>query len=388
MTGLIAACAFQYGLPYLVPAFRAEGISLSEAGFLISAPVFGVLCSLVAWGAVADRLGERWVLAAGLAGATVALLAASRVQATVALAALLFVAGASAACVQVASGRLILGWFPARERGLAMGFRQTGQPLGVGLAALVLPGLGAHDLSGALLFLAGCCGLAAVLIAVGVRDPVREPLAVTGRAASPYRTPYLWRIHLASALLVIPQFAVAGFAFDYLVAGRHWSTGSAGPLLALAQVGGAGIRLAAGWWSDRAGRRLRPMRILSWAMAAVLLVLAVGAATGSPVAVVALVVAAVVTVSTNGLAFTAVAERAGQAWAGRALGLQNTAQNITAALTPPATAAVITAVGPRSGYAAAFGLIVVVPVLAAAAIPVRSEPGRTGPDRTGQPERA
>jgi MFS family permease len=130
------------------------------------------------------------------------------------------------------------------------------------------------------------------------------------------------------------------------------------------------------------------MRILSWAMAAVLLVLAVGAATGSPVAVVALVVAAVVTVSTNGLAFTAVAERAGQAWAGRALGLQNTAQNITAALTPPATAAVITAVGPRSGYAAAFGLIVVVPVLAAAAIPVRSEPGRTGPDRTGQPERA
>ncbi len=291
MAGLVAACAFQYGLPYLVPAFRADGLSLAEAGFLISAPVFGVLCSLVAWGALADRLGERWVLAAGLTGATVALLAASRVHATAALAGLLFVAGASAACVQVASGRLILGWFPARERGLAMGLRQTGQPLGVGLAALVLPGLGGHDLSWALLFLAGCCGLAAVLIAVGVRDPAREPLTAAARSASPYATSYLWRIHLASALLVVPQFAVAGFAFDYLVNGRHWSTAAAGPLLALAQVGGASIRLAVGWWSDRAGSRLRPMRIMSWTTGVVLLVLATGAATGSALAVPALVVA-------------------------------------------------------------------------------------------------
>ena len=53
--------------------------------------------------------------------------------------------------------------------------------------------------------------------------------------------------------------------------------------------------------------------------------------------------------------------------------VQNTAQNITAALTPPAVAAVITGIGPVSGYAAAFGLIVVLPVLAAVAIPARSE---------------
>jgi hypothetical protein len=84
-------------------------------------------------------------------------------------------------------------------------------------------------------------------------------------------------------------------------------------------------------------------------------------------------IAAILTVSTNGLAFTAVAERAGQAWAGRALGVQNTAQNICAAATPPVIATVITGVGPVSGYPAAFSVVVALPLLAAAALPVAAE---------------
>ena len=378
MTGLIAACSFQYGLPYLIPAFRAGGLSLAQSGFLVSTPVLGVLCALVFWGALTDRVGERWVLTGGLGGAAAALLVAALLVAsagarTVALGVLLFVAGASAACVQVASGRLILGWFPGHERGLAMGLRQTGQPLGVGLAALTLPVLGGRGLPSALLFLAAGCGLSAVLIAAGVRDAEREPRTAIA-APSPYRgSSYLWRVHLASSLLVIPQFAVAAFAFDYLVTGRGWSTSAAGPLLAVAQLGGAGIRLAAGWWSDRAGIRLHPMRSLSVAMAIVLGLLAAGMITGSAIVVPAVLLASVLTVSTNGLAFTAVAERAGQAWAGRALGVQNTAQNLAAAATPPVIAAVITGFGAGSGYPVAFSAIVVLPALAALAIPVGAE---------------
>src|SRR5690349_21511349 len=121
MVGLIAACAFQYGLPFLVPAFRADGLTLAQAGLLISAPVAGILSSLVLWGVVTDRVGERRVLLAGLV-ATVALLGvASTVESPVGLGVLLGLAGATSACVHVASGRLILGWFAAHERGLAMG---------------------------------------------------------------------------------------------------------------------------------------------------------------------------------------------------------------------------------------------------------------------------
>ena len=51
--------------------------------------------------------------------------------------------------------------------------------------------------------------------------------------------------------------------------------------------------------------------------------------------VVLLVLATALTVADNGLAFTAVAERAGPFWSGRALGVQNTAQYVAAALVPP-----------------------------------------------------
>ncbi len=73
--------------------------------------------------------------------------------------------------------------------------------------------------------------------------------------------------------------------------------------------------------------------------------------------------------STNGLAFTAVAEHAGSSWAGRALGIQNTGQNALAAATPPLLAVVIGS----AGYPAAFGLAAVFPLAAAALVPVGGE---------------
>jgi len=373
MLTLIATCAFQYGLPFLVPAFRASGMTLAEAGVLISTPIAGVLSSLVVWGAVTDRVGERRVLLAGLA-ATVGLLAvASVVRGTLALGLLLAAAGATSSCVHVASGRLILGWFAAHERGLAMGLRQTAQPLGVALAAVALPGLGAHDPQRAIAFLAVAAAVALGLVLGLVRDPATPVGGPAEETTSPYRGAFLWRIHASSSLLVVPQFTVSAFAFDYLVNDRRWATAAAGSVLAIAQVGGAGIRLFAGWWSDQAGSRLRPMRLLALVTAGVLGGLAVGAAVGTPVTVALLVVAAVLTASTNGLAFTAVAERAGRFWAGRALGVQNTTQNVAAAATPPAMAALITATGPATGYAAAFGVAVGFPIVAALTIPVTGE---------------
>jgi hypothetical protein len=74
---LTAGSAFQYGLAYLIPALRAHGLSLQQAGVLVACPTGGLLLALVAWGATADKFGERLVLAAGLAGAGVLLLVAA-----------------------------------------------------------------------------------------------------------------------------------------------------------------------------------------------------------------------------------------------------------------------------------------------------------------------
>jgi sugar phosphate permease len=283
---------------------------------------------------------------------------------------MLLLAGAGGASVNAASGRLVLGWFGPRDRGLAMGARQTAQPLGTAIAAATLPALAAlGGVRSALLACAGLCAVAGVAVAAFARDPERAPVAAGSRTGSPYGEPFLWRVHVASACLVVPQFAVTAFAFEFLTAVRGWPQSSAAAVLAVGNLSGAAVRLAVGAWSDRLGQRLRPMRLLALLTAAVVSLVALGAALHSPLAAIALVLASGVTVATNGLAFTAVAERAGSGWAGRALGIQNTGQNLAAAAAAPGLGSLIQ----HASYAFAFGAAAGFSLIGAASTPVRHE---------------
>ena len=372
--GLVAACAVQHGLPYLTLAWRAEGLTLAQIGLLVSAPILGLVLTLIAWGGLADRFGERLVMTAGLAIGAAALVGAAGAASPVATGLWLVLAGAGSASVHAASGRLVLGWFPEERRGLAMGVRQSGQPLGVGVAALTLPRLAEDGTGTAFAVLAAACALTAVLIGVLVRDPVRPQDRAAGPVASPYRSPVLWRLHAAGGLLVVPQFVVAAFSFDFLAREAGWTAVAAGGLLAGAQVAGAAARLGAGHWSDRVGSRLGPLRLLAGGVAGVVGVLVVVAALTpdvlAPAAAAAAVAAAsVITVSPNGVAFTSVAEQAGSAWAGRALGGHNTAQHVLAAVAVPVAALLVEA---GAGYAAAFGMGALAALAAVPVVPGRS----------------
>ncbi|WP_329073189.1 MFS transporter [Amycolatopsis sp. NBC_01480] len=368
-----ASCSFLYGLPFLVPAMRAaDGLSLAEAGTVVAAPSIGLLLTLIAWGAAADRYGERLIMALGLGVSGLLLVYAAVWHHPVGLLFGVFlVAGACTASVNAASGRVVMGWFAKSERGVAMGIRQTAQPLGVGVAALGLPPIAAHwGFQAAMLLPAVLAILVALLVAALVVDPPRPPRAAAGeKPPSPYRKPWLWRVHGASALLVVPQFAVSAFAPVYLVSQQHWSPSGAGVFLAVAQVLGAAGRLGSGYWSDRVGSRLRPMRQLAVASVLVMLLVAVGDVSWLWLVLLALVLAAVITVADNGLGFTASAELAGVAWSGRAMGTQNTAQNIAASLTPPLLGLVIG----DSRYALAFCVAAIFPAVAIAVVPVRAE---------------
>jgi sugar phosphate permease len=371
-----ASCAFLYGIPFLVPQMRAsEGLSLAQAGTVVAAPSIGLLFTLIAWGAAADRYGERLIMALGLGFSGLLLaFAGLGTHSLTTLFGLFLLAGASTASVNAASGRVVMGWFSPAERGVAMGIRQTAQPLGVGVAAVGLPPIAEHwGFQTAILLPAGLAILVALLVAWLVVDPPRPamPGAAGLKPASPYRKPALWRLHGASSLLVVPQFAVSAFAPVYLVAVYHWSAPTAGWFLGGVQVLGAAGRLASGYWSDRVGNRLGPMRQLAVASAGAMLLVVLGDATWPWLVVLALVLAAVITVSDNGLGFTASAELAGVSWAGRAMGAQNTTQNIAASLTPPLLGLVIG----DSRYGLAFGIAAIFPLLAIALVPVRAERG-------------
>lgn len=367
-----ATCSFIYGIPMLVPSLRSEGLTLIAASVIVSAPVAGVLLTLIGWGAAADRYGERVVIVTGVAVAAVCLVGAALASAAIGFAVLLVLAGAFGASVNAASGRMVMGWFPVAERGLAMGVRQTAQPLGVALAAIALPGLAhAYGPHLALLFPAVLCTVMALAVFAFVADP---PRPVRAADAAPVTSPYrgsttLARVHLASAMLVVPQFALASFTLVYLVGERNWDATNAGRLVFGFQAAGAAGRILSGLWSDRVRSRLGPMRQLAFASAAVMLVIALGAYTELWFVIVGFALGAVITVADNGLAYTAVAELAGREWSGRALGVQNTGQNIAAVATAPLLAAVIS----DAGYAPGFALVAIFALIAIPLTPVRAE---------------
>jgi len=354
------------GPAFLIPTLhQKEGLTLVQASMVAAAPSVGVMLTLIAWGYAVDMLGERRVLAVGLAGTALAGLVATRVHGVVALTVALFVAGAFGSSTSSASGRVVIGWFPAHRRGLAMGIRQMAQPLGVGVAAISIAVVAEkHGVSSALLVPALASAVALVAVLAVVLDPPRPERSLT-LTPNPYAESFLWRVHGVSVLLVIPQFAVWTFGLVWLVDARGWSAGAAGTLIAVSQLVGAAGRITVGHLSDVVGSRMTVLRWVAVAAGLTMALLGGTAQQGWGVAVVVLVIATTVTVADNGLAFTAVAERAGPFWSGRALGVQNTAQFLTAAAAAPLAGVAIT----HWGYPAAFALTALGPLVAVGLVP-------------------
>lgn len=371
MGGQVAGTVAASVPPFLIPYLHLEqGLPLTQAGTLAATPLVGTMLTLVLWGVVVDRWGERLAMSAGLAVVAVAVLGSATADGYVALGAWWLLIGVGAASPNSASGRLVVGWFGPERRGTAMGIRQTALPLGMGLSAVIVPTLAAtRGLTTTLVAVGVAVAVTAAVCAVTIVDPPREALdPAAPHGTNPYRKRLgLVRIHLASALLVVPQYTIWTFMLVWLIDARGFAAGLAGGLVLAAQVLGAAGRIGAGWWTDRVASRLRPMRQV--AVAAAVTMLALGLLADTPVAVAVIVVASVITVVDNGMAFTAVAETAGSHWSGRAMGLQNTGQYLAAAAVPPGIGAVIA--GP--GYGWAFAVVAVFPVLAVPLIPVLTE---------------
>jgi MFS family permease len=356
---------------YLIPLLHTQrGLSLAEAGLIATAPNVGVLLTLILWGAAVDRWGERLILVTGLVVAVVGALVSIAASGYVALGFAFALCGVGAAATSATSGRVVIGWFPVEKRGLAMGLRQMALPLGMAAGALVVPPLTAGgDIAPALVVAAVVVAVAAVASLLFIVNPPRPTRAVDaeGRPANPYRgDATLLRIHLVSALLVVPQYVLVTFGLVWLIADQQWDPVAAGIVVAAAQLLGAGGRVLVGILSDRVGGRLRPLRWVALAGIPLLLLTAgAGALHWAPGVAVFYILASCVSVADNGLAFTAVAEIAGPHWSGRALGAQNTGQFITAAVIAPVAGLLITA----TGYSLAFALIAVAPALAVPLVP-------------------
>ncbi len=347
------------GLPVLAPALRdAHDLSLVQVGVVLDALWIGTLLTLLPWGLLADRVGERLVLATGLVACAAALVGAGSAAGFESLILLVLLAGAAGASVNAASGRAVMQWFPASERGFALGVRQTAIPVGGLISALVLPALA---LRSAFVFLAALC-LAGAAFGVAVirerkgaaEDDVLEPRGL----GATLRDRRLWLLCGASSFYLVAQLAITGFLVLFLHDERGLTDAAAAGVLAGVQVVAAAMRIGGGRWSDRVGSRVRPLRIVGVGSAISLAVAVVFLSAPLPLLIASFVLAGGLAMSWNGLSFTAAAEIAGRARAGAALGMQQSALAAAGAIVPPAFAAIVAASSWRLGFAlsAAFPL--------------------------------
>ena len=350
--------SISFAIAVLAPALREEyDLSLTEIGVVLAAEWVGLTIALLPWGFAVDRWGERWTLAGGLVLCAAFLAAAAYAPSFAWLVVLLGLAGAAGGSVQSGSGRAVMRWFSASERGLALGVRQTAVPIGGAVAALVLPVL--ETPRAGLLFVAGFVLAGAIAGALVLRAGTEEHLEAADVEIT-LRDRRLWLACWASGLYLVAQVAMMGFVVLFLHDEHGFSTGSAAAVFAVGQGLAAVLRIGVGHWSDVLGTRVRPLRVIGVAVAVALAAVAV--LSGSPVwlLVPALVFATGMSMAWNGLSYTIAAELGGRR-SGAAIGFQQTVLSAIGIAAPVAFAAMVSG----TSWAAAFALAAAFPLAGA-----------------------
>jgi sugar phosphate permease len=351
-----AGSALFIGPAVIAPAIRDEfDVSLARVGILLASLWVGTILTLLAWGLLADRLGERIVLGTGLSICGVLAAAAGWAGEFWTFVILLFLASAAGASVNAASGRAVMQWFAPEERGLALGIRQTAIPAGAGIGAVVLPSLEeVGGLQAAFAFLGALCIAAALVAAIVIREAPARDAELQGDAIPwTLRDRRLWTLSVGSGLYLFGQIPLLSFAVLFLHDVHGMSVAHAGGVLAAFQAGAVLTRIGAGRLSDRLGTRLRPLRWIGLASAFGLLTTALVADGDLALVILVIVVAGAISMAWNGLSLTAAAELAGRARSGAAIGFQQTTLGVVGVVVPVLFALVVERTSYQTGFALA-----------------------------------
>jgi predicted MFS family arabinose efflux permease len=238
----------------------ALDLSTAQLGLLVSAAQFVPLAGLLVAGELLDRYGERWVVGIGAGVVALALGAGSLAPGYPALLVALLVVGAGYSSVQPGGSKSVASWFDASQRGLAMGIRQAGLPLGAALASAVLPlvagefGWRATLLTGGFVALLG-----AGLFMGGYRRPPAPPATQDPPRAVPLRArlrmlrePSTVKIMLSGTSLISVQCGVGILTVLHLHQVASVGAGQAALILVASQGAGVAGRICLAAWSDRA----------------------------------------------------------------------------------------------------------------------------------------
>ncbi|HEY1729071.1 MAG TPA: MFS transporter [Candidatus Baltobacteraceae bacterium] len=361
-----SASLLQQGIGAIQPLIgRSLNLDHQHLGWVVAAISIGAAAFAAVAGVAVDYFGERKVLLWSGIAMGVTLLGAACVANLIWLVVWLALFGMAYATSAPSGGRAILQWF-TRDRGFAMGIRQTGVPLGGVVGSLLLPAVGYRFGYQAALAVSGI--ICIVVSVVGIRG-YSSPIENAGQERIRFRevvrglvavatSPSSICLNLLCASLVSVQYTAVGFLAIALITQKHAPLTVAIEAMAIFQIGAIVGRLVWGSVSDHVfgGDRIIPMLIISAMTLGVLWRLA---HSGPDSAVVIFILAGALGFSAaawNGLWAAAQAEIGGYRHAGSALGASLTVIYLVGAFIPPFFGALVD----RDGFAYAWNVLAVI----------------------------
>lgn len=248
----------------LLPLIRDTfALSYAQSGFVVSAYSISLGLANAPMGVLADRVGSRVVLAAGLVLVGVAAVALALAAQYWQVLLLLVGMGVVSATYHAPAVAILSRSFPERTRGAAMGLHTAGGSLAVFAAPLIAAAFAgsmtANDAwRAAYLWTAAvpiACGIAVWIVAPsGARARVgRGWLAASREVFDVFRD--LGRVVALSVAFQVVYAAALAFLAIYFVDARGLEPAAAAALFAVPQAAGVIGPFIGGWLSDRIGRR-------------------------------------------------------------------------------------------------------------------------------------
>ena len=324
------------GLGPLGTFMRADlAINKAQFGVFSSAVGAGLVVALIPAGWLIDRLGIRVVLTFGQLIGGIALIGMFFTRTYVEALSVMFLAGMCMGCVMPCPSSAVVHWFPAKERGMAIGINQTANNFGGMVTAASFPIIAtAHGWRTGFMLLGFVAIIFGIVSSVFYRNP---PKGGTGVMSGPapavlkkessfivLKSRDIWFATIAAVCLTVNEFSVFNYYVMYLKEHLLVAVVPAGFLLGTIDAGGLCAKPIAGIISDRlfGGKRKGTFFLLAL-IATVLTIIIAVLPVGTPqwVLLICSAVFGFAGVGWAGICFTMIGEFAGREHVGVVTGI-------------------------------------------------------------------
>ncbi|MEK4092070.1 MFS transporter [Viridibacillus sp. FSL H8-0110] len=253
-----AATFVTYGMGPIATFYQIEwNLSALQTGFIVSAVNIGPIFSMIIFGYWMDKKGEKQIIGWGSILLGLSALTLIFVNNYIILLLLLLVVGIWYGSAQTGGSTAIVKWFPDKHRGLALGIRQTGIPIGGALASVLLTYTYYHYELSAVHIVQGIIAIAGGLLFLVAYHEPKENIATASKSVSfkekmnaIKNNKALYPIYIVGIVMMSLQMIIIAHFMSYLHIEGNYSLTQAGEYLSLILIGGMVGRVAIAWVSD------------------------------------------------------------------------------------------------------------------------------------------